>query len=170
MMKSNKIIMSMFIIFSLILFRGRLVSAQEVIKMEDSNVIKFEMVEENELEKDNFIMRSFSVDKRSANGTYESTYDMTGGVYSKITWTTDGQATFDVFVNPSEGREGTILTVFLQKSKSFNSWVDVESGEVDSVDGGSVTLNASEAGTYRIYLRNWTGFRVKGDISINYSA
>lgn len=106
-----------------------------------------------------------------ASGTYETDYDMTGGVYSVQNWVTTAAPTFDVTISPTsfEGSSSTVLmTIYLEK-KNGNKWEVVDEGDVTLKYGGSVSLSGDTSGTYRLYFRNWSGFRAKGKIYVSYS-
>lgn len=60
------------------------------------------------------------------------------------------------------------MSVYLERKELFG-WSTAAEGRVTVMKGGTVALRGASAGTYRIYLRNWSGFSTKGNISITYS-
>jgi hypothetical protein len=102
------------------------------------------------------------------SGTYNTSYDMTGGVYTQQTWNASATPTFVVETTPSVGVEGAIIREFLQKNATFG-WSDVASKDVSSQNYAKATLVGSDKGEYRIYFRNYSGFQMKGSIKISYS-
>lgn len=106
-----------------------------------------------------------------ASGTYSTTYDMKGGVYTQQSWNATSAPTFKVKVTPThyEGEAGVGMGIYLQKKNIFGGWDNVASSSVRLDRGGTVTLKGSSKGTYRLYFRNWSGFRAMGRIVITYS-
>ncbi|MCM1325707.1 MAG: hypothetical protein NC094_11005 [Bacteroidales bacterium] len=101
------------------------------------------------------------------SGSYESTYDMTGGLYSARTWDATATPTFTVSTsNCYSVYEGTIY-VMLEKKKLLG-WSTKDDDELDARTSGSCTLVGDGAGTYRIYIRQLTGFQMTGDITIEW--
>lgn len=106
-----------------------------------------------------------------ASGTYESTYNMDGGVYTRQNWTTTAAPTFKVTIEPTsfEGSDSKVgMGIYLEKKELFG-WSAVDEGRVTLMAGGTVTLKGSAAGTYRIYLRNWSGLWATGKVKIRFS-
>ena len=106
-----------------------------------------------------------------ASGTYESTYDMTGGIYTRQSWNVTSAPTFKVTISPTYfgGNDKKVeMSVFLEKKELFG-WSTAAEGRVTVMGGGTVTLRGASSGTYRIYLRNWSGWSTKGKVKITYS-
>lgn len=106
-----------------------------------------------------------------ASGTYKSTYDMTGGVYSSTTWKCSSGPSFKVTISPTyfEIDDAHVnMTVYLEK-KEIYGWNPVDQGDVTLLKGGTVNLSGNSSGTYRLYFRNWSGFQAKGKINVSYS-
>lgn len=106
-----------------------------------------------------------------ASGTYESTYSMDGGVYTRQNWTTTAAPTFRVTIEPTsfDGHDSKVgMGIYLEKKELFG-WSTVDEDRVTLMAGGTVTLKGSAAGTYRIYLRNWSGFWATGKVKIHFS-
>lgn len=91
-------------------------------------------------------------------GSYESTYTMTGGVFSRSITATQYIKTI---VMPSVGTPGSSIGVILA-TKQWYGW-DGPVQMVDSAYGGTVTHNCN--GTYKIWLRNFTTTEVKGRVN-----
>lgn len=60
------------------------------------------------------------------------------------------------------------MGIYLEKKELFG-WSAVDEGRVTLMAGGTVTLKGSAAGTYRIYLRNWSGLWATGKVKIRFS-
>lgn len=104
-----------------------------------------------------------------ASSQYKTSYDMTGGVYTKQTWNTSNAPTFEVSVIPEtyDGASKDVnMGIYLEK-KSGLSWKVVDEDSVKITEGGTVTLKGDGGGSYRLYFRNWSGFRTTGKIVIN---
>lgn len=108
--------------------------------------------------------------RASGSGTYSTTYDMTGGVFTKQTWNCSSAPTFIVKVIPKTfaGDMDSNMSIYLER-KSGLVWTGADAAETSIVSPGSVTLKGSQAGNYRLYFRSWTGYRATGDIEISYS-
>ncbi|CAM3068983.1 hypothetical protein PASE110613_15220 [Paenibacillus sediminis] len=104
----------------------------------------------------------------AASGTYNTSYDMTGGVYSKSTWSPSGPSSFEFLMSPTIGVSGANIGIYLQKS-GILGYSDVDSTQVSSTSFSDSTLHGSSAGTYRFYLRDWSGFQNTGDLTMKYS-
>lgn len=107
---------------------------------------------------------------RASGGTHSTTYDMTGGVFTKQTWNCSNAPTFVVRVIPKtfDGNMDSDMSIYLER-KSGLMWTGADAADTSMVYPGRVTLKGSQAGNYRLYFRNWTGFRATGDIEISYS-
>ena len=106
-----------------------------------------------------------------ASGSYSTTYNMTGGVYTRQSWVTTAAPTFNITIEPESfaGASTEVeMGIFLEKKSSIG-WSVVDEARVTLVDGGSVTLSGESAGTYRLYFRNWSGFKATGNIYVTYS-
>lgn len=133
------------------------------------NVELIDDISENENYEENNI---FINPRLRLSGTYNSDYDMTGGVYTKSSWTFSKTPTFNVKVTQKyyAGKGSANLGVILQR-KSGSKWVDVVEKSTELKNSGSTdfTLKGDQAGTYRLYFRNYSGFSAKGDIYISFS-
>lgn len=96
-----------------------------------------------------------------AAGSYSSTYNMTGGVFSKDITASQYITTT---LTPSQGSPGAVIGVILA-TKHWYGW-DGPVKDVDSAAGGSVTHYCN--GTYKIWLRNFTTIRVYGNVSFDW--
>ena len=96
-----------------------------------------------------------------AAGTYTSTYDMTGGVFSDNITASEYIITSIV---PRDGMPGGSIGVILA-TKHLYGW-DGPVEEVDSATGGTVTHSCN--GTYKIWLRNFTTMRVTGKVTFSW--
>lgn len=110
------------------------------------------------------------------DGTYQGDFDMTGGVYTKQSWTVSATPTFDINIwiesygYPAD--DDSDLYIGLEKKSAVgNRWSATDYAYVSAKDGGSVTLTGNGSGTYRIYLRliEATGYRVTGSLNISYN-
>ena len=96
-----------------------------------------------------------------AAGTYTSTYDMKGGVFSDNITASEYIITSIV---PRDGMLGGSIGVILA-TKHLYGW-DGPVREVDSAKGGTVTYSCN--GTYKIWLRNFTTMRVTGKVTFSW--
>lgn len=97
----------------------------------------------------------------AATSSYSSTYDMTGGVFSAQTFTVTKSITVDTY--PTKGISGQDIWVYTGLHNILIGWyADAKIGEVSSTVNDSVTY--STPGTYKIYLRNWTGLQMTGGV------
>lgn len=103
----------------------------------------------------------------AASGTYNSTYSMTGGVYSQV-WNASAKPTFTVSLYPDIGVANANITIYLERD-NWNGWGVVTSKSVSSTSGSTSTLYGQESGEHRIYLRNYSGKLMQGDVTIKYS-
>lgn len=85
---------------------------------------------------------------------------MTGGVFGKEIGV-GNDASFVVTLTPTKGVRGANIVIFLQK-KETSGYKSVKDASVNSVSGGTKGFHNNPAGTYRIYLRNYTGLEMKG--------
>ena len=96
-----------------------------------------------------------------ASGSYSSTYDMTGGVFSKyITPTSYVKTT----ITPTKGVSGQNIAVIWAK-KYWYGW-DGSSKSVSSTKGGSATHYSSA--TRKVWLRNYTGQQMTGKVTFKW--
>ena len=109
------------------------------------------------------------------SGTYETSFTITGGVYTKQSWKTDDEPTFNVTITTTsfEGEDlnlNSSYTVFLEK-KGALGYAPVDEGDILIKEGytDSVKLTGDGAGTYRLYIRSYTGFEVSGDLYVKFS-
>ena len=106
----------------------------------------------------------------SKSFTYSSTFEITGGIYTKKTWECPSAPTFKVSIGISECEapidHGLTLEVDLIK-KGFFFDQTVSSDNVNLHYGGDVTLTGNEGGEYIIYLHNESSHRVKGSIDLD---
>ena len=134
------------------------------------NVINLEFIE---LEDGDayFEFTIIEVDSRlRLSGTHHSTYDMTGGLFSSLTWNFTSIPTFTVTLTPRtwHGPVGEVdIGIYLQRQGPI-SWSTVASARVRTDTGGQRTLTGTQAGNHRIYLRNYSGWRTTGDITISW--
>lgn len=95
---------------------------------------------------------------------YTSTYDMTGGIYTKQTFKVNEKMV--VTINPVKGRLDCKIGIY----KYTEHWYGNSRSEcietVSSVNSSSTTIK--DKGTYGIYLRNYSGFQYNGDLRIQY--
>lgn len=106
-----------------------------------------------------------------ASGTYETTYDTTGGVYTQQTWVCSDTPKFTVTIKPTSfaGASQTVTMGIKLQKKGALVYSDVDEDYVTLAKGGTVTVSGNEAGTYRLYFRNYSGFRATGKIYISFS-
>lgn len=96
-----------------------------------------------------------------AGGSYSSTYDMTGGVFSDDITASEYITTSIV---PRDGMlEGSIGVILA--TKYWYGW-DGPVKNVNSATGGTVTHSCN--GTYKIWLRNFTTMRVTGNVTFSW--
>lgn len=102
----------------------------------------------------------------SGSSEYDSTYSMTGGVFGK--WITTGASpTATVILTPSTGDSAATITVFIQK-KTDSGYTDVASKAVSSTKSSTSKFSLSKKGTYRVYLRDYAGQKMSGDITVKF--
>lgn len=116
-----------------------------------------------------FVFSAVSVFAES--GTYNTTYDMTGGVYTKRTWDATSIPTFKVSNSQCTVDYADLdPTIYVQlERKGLLGYTVVSDGELSGKYGGKCTLKGDKAGTYRIYFRQLSGYRITGKLSIDYS-
>lgn len=104
----------------------------------------------------------------AASGSYSSTYNMTGGLYVKQTWDAKNTPTFKVSNSNGYSVVDGEIYVMLQK-KGLLGYSTKSDGTLPARKGGSCTLKGDGSGNYRIYLRQLTGDRMTGDITVSWS-
>lgn len=102
----------------------------------------------------------------AGSGSYNSTYDMTGGVYSR-TMSVGSNPSFTCNLYPAQGVYDAIIRVFLEY-KEWYGYTSVASNDVSSTSSSSSNFTKSDSGTYRFYLRNYTGLQMTGDCSFSW--
>lgn len=107
-----------------------------------------------------------------ASGSYSTTYDMKGGVFTQQSWKCTSAPTFTVYVSPTSfaGTEYGVdgyMTVFLER-KTGLGWDSVDADKTSLISDGKVILEGSQSGTYRLYFNSISGYRATGDIEIEY--
>ena len=106
------------------------------------------------------ILTFISVLTVSAN-SYSSTYNMTGGVFSRdIT----ARSSITTHITPTQGTMNASMGI-IRATKYWYGW-DGPIKYVNSQSGGSVTHEAN--GTYKIWLRNFAGHRWTGHVTISW--
>ena len=104
----------------------------------------------------------------SESGSYTSTYDMTGGVYSARNWEATATPTFIVSNwDCYSVYDGTIY-VMLEK-KSLLGWNTKDDSTLNARTSGNCSLIGDGSGKYRIYLRQNTGYQMTGRIEFKWS-
>lgn len=103
------------------------------------------------------------------SGSYNTWYDMKGGVYSQRTWNATNKPTFDVAVGQGESEYlYNTLYCYLERKTVFG-WATDDGAQVEVVKGGGMILDGKETGTYRLYFRlGATGYRASGPINISW--
>lgn len=96
-----------------------------------------------------------------ARGSYNSTYNMTGGVFSR---NISAKKYITTTIVPKDGTLDGSIGVILAK-KHWYGW-DGPIKNVNSATGGTVTHKCN--GTYKIWLRNFTTMRVTGNVSFDW--
>ncbi len=105
----------------------------------------------------------------AASGSYNSSYDMTGGVYSQDILIDGNNGKIVVNLIPTKGYNDHNIDVYLQKKGLLGVWSGVTGNNVSSVYNSTSTFSNLEKGTYRIYLRNWSGQQMTGKSTISWS-
>lgn len=99
--------------------------------------------------------------------SFDSTYNMTGGLHSR-TFTPSGSSPIvNVKIYPEIGVPGESMSLYLQRKVGLG-YVDDASGSLVSTKVNDTDLKGKSKGTYRIYFRNWTGKKMSGDVRITY--
>lgn len=96
--------------------------------------------------------------------TYSSTYDMTGGIYTKQTFKVNERMI--VSINPTKGRSDCNLGIYKYTEEWYGKSRSKCIESVSSMNSSCTIIN--DKGTYGIYLRNYSGFQYKGNIAIKY--
>lgn len=96
-----------------------------------------------------------------AGGSYSSTYDMTGGVFSR---SITAKNYIDTSVEPLKGTSGCNMGIILA-TKHWYGW-DGPIKYVSSTKGGTVRHNCN--GTYKIWLRNFAGVQWTGSVEFSW--
>lgn len=104
----------------------------------------------------------------AVSGSYSTTYNMTGGVYSSQNWNATNMSTFKIKTTPTVGYDHIEIVQYLER-KTFAGWTDVNNANVPSKKSSSSSLTGDKSGEYRIYFRNYSGVQIKGNFSISYS-
>lgn len=91
---------------------------------------------------------------------YESTYEMTGGLYTRSSLVSKGKD-IRVSIAPTSGTRGCSMGIRLQKfypnEGKNGKWKYVRNEKfVDSSLGGSVVFKNVKKAKFRLYLRNYT--------------
>lgn len=94
-------------------------------------------------------------------GSYTSTYEMTGGVFSKWIHPTS-KCTITVY--PKSGTDGQDMGVIWAK-KTALGW-DGKQKWTSSTQPGTVTFKSSKK--RKVWLRNYTGFKWTGSVSFTW--
>lgn len=96
-----------------------------------------------------------------ASGSYSTTYDMTGGVFSKwIQPTSECKVT----INPTKGTSNCDMGVVWAK-KTWFGW-DGDVKNVSSVSSSTVTFKSSEK--RKVWLRNYAGTQWTGAVTFSW--
>lgn len=109
------------------------------------------------------------------SGSYETTFSIKGGVYTKQSWNVSKTPTFSATIttNEFEGADlglDTSYTVYLEK-KGTLGYAPIDEGDIAIEEGytDTVTLEGDGKGTYRIYVRNWSGFEASGNLNVKFN-
>lgn len=101
----------------------------------------------------------------AASSSYSSSYDMTGGVFSGRSFDVNSYITTSI--SPKQGTVDVDMHIYKAEKAWYGDYVATdEIGTVSSTAGGSVTCY--DTGTYKIYLRNYTGFQWYGNVSFRW--
>lgn len=118
-----------------------------------------------------FCILTINVNASSDEDGYISTYDMKGGLYTRESTITKG-ATISVDLAPERGVDNASIEVYLEQYDSKKKkWVIVGCKEVDSMQGGNIKFGSkctTKTTKYRLYLRQYTGFRMSGWIKVKW--
>lgn len=119
-----------------------------------------------------FILCNLLFNIFSKSGSYSSTFDFKGGLETKQSWYCSDKPTFKVHLSVTEyeAPKGFDFQIEINlKKKSFFGSQNVDQEKVSLYYGGSATLKGDGEGDYFIYLRQYSGFPVKGNINIDYT-
>lgn len=108
----------------------------------------------------------------AGSGSYNSTYSMTGGVYSR-TMDVGANPNFVINVRPTEWpSSSSTMTLFLQQ-KHWYGWGSAGGSQtsrtVSARYSSTTTLRGLDDDLYRVYMRNYTGLPMRGNVSFNWS-
>lgn len=104
----------------------------------------------------------------AAAASYSSTYDMTGGVFSSYI-NMGAKRTVTVTTTPTinEAGSGAKIYLYLQKQTWYGYDDVANSWNYAGTPDTSKEMVTGDAGQYRVYLRNYTGLRMAGYVSIS---
>lgn len=96
-----------------------------------------------------------------AAGSYTSTYDMTGGVFSK--WI-QPKSKCEITVNPTKGTAGQDMGIIW----AHETWLGWDGSQkfVSSTTGGTVSFKSSNK--RKVWLRNYTGNQWTGNVTFSW--
>lgn len=94
--------------------------------------------------------------------SYQSTYNMTGGVFSNSYYSPTSYIT--TTIRPKIGTSGCNMGIIWGK-KYWYGW-DGDIDYVSSTEGGSVTFNVNDK--RRLWLRNFSGNRWTGNVTLTW--
>lgn len=96
--------------------------------------------------------------------TYSTSYDMTGGIYTKKTFYIRKKMYIDI--NPTMGTSDCSMDIY----KYTNHWYGTSRDEcIATVSSVKTSSTVSKyKGSYGIYLRNWSGSQWTGNLTITY--
>lgn len=97
-------------------------------------------------------------------GSYNSTYDMKGGIFTKKTFDVDEKMIINIY--PKVGREDCGFSIYTYENKWYGYSRDQLIANVSSVNNSRTV--SEYTGNYGIYIRNWSGFQCTGSINIQY--
>lgn len=103
----------------------------------------------------------------AASGSYTSTYQFSGGLYSKSI-DVGANSSFVVETWPTKGNPGSTMDLYLQRSTTFG-WKEVSKSYNSSTDHDIAHLYGVDSGLHRIYFRQYTGITFTGDVKISWS-
>lgn len=137
------------------------------ISMPEGVTYELNLIEDNGEEYQEIIINTNS----RASGTYSTDYDMTGGVYSAQSWACDATPTFNVTITPTSfaGASNEVKMGIKLQKKGTLGYSDVDEDYVTLKYGGTVTVKGNGSGTYRLYFRNYSGFKATGSIYVSFS-
>lgn len=161
--------LGMCMIFSTSAFASNYTNQSNSIEISAPKGVTYEtnLIEDNGEEYQEIIINT----NRRATGTYETDYDMVGGVFTQQSWNCTATPTFKVTVNPTyyDGVDKNVhMGIYLQKNSTLG-FSNVSQSYVTVAKGGSVTLKGNGSGKYRLYFRNYSGYETNGTIYISFS-